>query len=119
MIKLSDKKFNELKNLDELELLKNIDERVAHDVYLCAINNAVFSKNTIEFLKKKFNTFNNFNELKAIKGIKNLIDNYIKYFYIKDFYNKNTTIGKVLSTHDRYLLALDIYKYYKDYIKEI
>lgn len=116
MIKLSDKKFNELKSIDELEALKIVDEKVVHDVYLCAINNAVFSKNTIEFLKKKFKNYN-FNELKAIKGIKNLIDNYIKDFYIKDFYYKNTTIGKVLKTHDRYLLSLDIYKYYKDYIK--
>lgn len=118
MIKLSDKKFNELKNLDELEALKIIDETVARDVYLCAINTEVFYKNTIEFLKKKFKS-DNFNELKAIKGIKNLIDNYIKHFYIKDFYNKNTTIGKILTVHDRYLLSLDIYKYYKDYIQEI
>lgn len=118
MIKLSDKKFNELKTLDELEALKIFDEKVAHDVYLCAINNKIFYKNTIEFLKRKLKK-DNFNELKAIKGIKNLIDNYIKYFYIKDFYNKNTTIGKVLTQHDRYLLSLDIYKYYKDYIKEI
>ena len=118
MMKLSDKKFNELKNLDELEIFENFDEITVNDVYLCAINNAVFSKNTIEFLKKKFKN-DNFNELKAIKGIKNLIDNYIKHFYIKDFYNKNTTIGKVLTVHDRYLLSLDIYKYYKDYIQEI
>lgn len=118
MIKLSDKKFNELKTINELEALKIINEITVNDVYLCAINNEVFFKNTIQFLKRKLKK-DNFNELKAIKGIKNLIDNYIKYFYIKDFYNKNTTIGKVLTVHDRYLLSLDIYKYYKDYIKEI